>query len=132
MSARAVLAAAVADRLRAEPALGGVAVFDAPPVRAGLPYAVVEEAVLAAWGTKSWSGREARFAVIAWDAGERPTRLRELLGTIDEAVEELPVALGEGWRTASARVVRSRIARAPPDRWVGSVDVVVRMWKEDS
>jgi hypothetical protein len=131
MSARAVLAAAVAARLRAEPALAGLAVFDAPPVRAALPYAVVEEAVFAPWGTKTWAGREARFAMILWDAGERPTRLRELLGTVDEAAEALPVALGQGWRTVSARVVRSRIARAPPDRWIGSVECVVRMWRED-
>lgn len=132
MSAREVLAAAVVARLRADPALAGVAVFDAPPVRAALPYAVVEEPVLGEWGTKTWAGREARFAVLLWDAGERPVRLRALLEAVEAATESLPPLLGAGWRVAGARLVRSRVARAPGERWVGSVEMVVRMWREDS
>ncbi len=126
-----MLGAAVVARLRADPALAGVAVFDAPPVRAALPHAVVEEAVLGEWGTKSFAGHEARFAVLVWDAGERPVRLRALLGAVEAAVGSLPAELGGGWRVAGARVVRSRLARASGERWVGSVDVFVRMWREE-
>ncbi|HEX8383372.1 MAG TPA: DUF3168 domain-containing protein [Sphingomonas sp.] len=132
MSARAVLAAAVVATLREHPALAGVAVFDAPPVRGTLPHLVVEEAVLGDWGTKSWAGHEARLAVVIWDAGERPVRLRGLLGDVEAAVTALPVVLGEGWRIADTRVVRSRVARSGAERWVGSVEIVVRMWREDS
>jgi len=59
VSGRVVLQAAVVARLNA---VLDVSVFDAPPVRGGLPYAVVDEPVLSDWSTKTWVGREGRAA----------------------------------------------------------------------
>ena len=44
---RALLVAAAVARLKGLAGLASVAVFDAPPVRGGLPHAVVEEPVIA-------------------------------------------------------------------------------------
>lgn len=115
-------------------ALGGHAplgvltgVFDAPPVRAALPYAVVSEAVLGDWGTKDMAGREARVAVLLHDGGERPARLRLLAGEVEAAVEAMPRDLGDGWRIASLTFVRSRIVPDGAGRWIASSEYRVRM-----
>lgn len=124
---RAALVEAVCARLRER--LEGCAVFDAPPVRAAVPYAVVEEPVVAPWGTKSWDGFEARVAVALWDEGERPVRLRALLGEAEEAVAELPPDLGGGWRVVRAELVRSRMAKAAAERWTARAEFLVRAWR---
>jgi hypothetical protein len=121
--------------LRAQGPLAGVAVFDAPPVRAALPYLVVEEPVCADWSTKSWAGVEARVAVTLFDAGERPARLRGLLAAVEAAVAVMPPALDGGWRVARVALARSRIAQvrgtgAGGDRWLGQAEFVARVWRE--
>ncbi|WP_375382383.1 DUF3168 domain-containing protein [uncultured Sphingomonas sp.] len=134
-----VLQAAVVAALAAEPALAGVAVFDAPPSRAAPPYAVVDEPVLTDWGAKGWTGREGTLAVLVQDAGggggERPVRLRALAGAVEAALPGLDAALGPGpnggWRLATIRLSRSRITRAAGDRWVASVEWRVRIYRED-
>ncbi|WEK44200.1 MAG: DUF3168 domain-containing protein [Candidatus Sphingomonas colombiensis] len=124
----AVQAAAVAALREA---LGEVAVFDAPPVRAALPNVVIEPPLMVDWSAKDWRGREGRVVVSAFDRGERPVRLRELAAAIEEAVEAMPAALGDAWRLVSARLVRSRIARAGDDRWVATSEFVVRIYQEN-
>lgn len=126
MSVQAILQAAVVASLEGLDVTG---VFDAPPVRCALPYAVVEEAVLADWGTKDMAGREGRLAVSIHDGGERPARLRVLAGAAEDAVGAMPRALGEGWRIASLVFVRSRIVREGV-RWVAVSEWRVRMLKE--
>lgn len=127
MSAREALVAAVCACLRER--LDGCAVFDAPPVRAAVPYAVVDEPVMAPWGTKSWTGHEVRVAVGIWDEGERPVRLRGLLGAVEAAVVELPPDLGDGWRVVRVELARSRIGRGPGERWVARAAFGVRVWR---
>lgn len=130
MSAREALVGAVTA------ALGGrlveCAVFDAPPVRAAVPYAVVDEALMGPWGTKSWVGYEARIAVGLWDEGERPVRARALLGEVEEAVLGMPPDLGGGWRVARVELARSRLARGAGERWVGRAEFVMFVWRADS
>ena len=104
-------------------------VFDAPPVRCALPYAVVEEAVLADWSTKDMAGREGRLAVSIHGGGERPARLRVLAGAAEDAVGAMPRELGEGWRVTSLVFVRGRIVREGV-RWVAVSEWRVRMLKE--
>ncbi|WP_287459524.1 DUF3168 domain-containing protein, partial [Sphingomonas sp.] len=129
VSAREVAQAAVVAALRV--ALGdAAAVFDAPPVRAALPHVVVEQPELVDWSTKDWRGREGRIVVAAYDGGERPVRLRALAARIEDAVEAVPAAPGDGWRVATLRFVRSRVARAPGDRWVATSEFVVRLYRE--
>lgn len=126
MSVQAVVQVAMAAALDG---LDVTAVFDAPPVRAALPYAVVEEAMLADWGTKDMQGREGRLALAIHDGGERPVRLRVLIGAAEEAVAVMPRELGEGWRIASLVFLRSRIAREG-QRWVAMSEWRVRMLRE--
>lgn len=128
MSAREALVAAATARLEA--ALTGAAVFDAPPVRAALPHAVVEEPVLADWSSKSWRGHEARIAVTIRDEGERPVRLRALLAQAEEALADLPRELGDGWRAASVTPSRSRVAPTGGRGWLGRAEFTVRMWRD--
>ena len=131
MSAAARLHAALAAALReGEGLVALTAVFDAPPVRAALPHATVEEAVLADWGTKDMAGREGRAAVTLRDGGERPVRLRELSGAAEEAVLAMPRAMGGGWRIASLIFVRGRIVREGSG-WAATSEFRVRMLKED-
>ena len=105
-----------------------VPVFDAPPVRGARPHVLIEEPVLADWSTKDWRGCEARLAVIARDAGERPVRVRALLALASDAVLAMPAAL-DGWRMVTLRPGRERIVRAR-DEWVGAAEFIVRM-RED-
>ncbi len=123
---RALLIAGVVARLRAAPALRDVAVFDAPPVRAALPHALVEEPVLADWDTKDWRGREGRLAVTLADGGERPVRLRGLLATVEDWLPDMPPDLGAGWRLVQLRFLRSRLVRSG-ERWTGTAEFMVRM-----
>lgn len=128
MSVQALLQAAVAVAIDG---LDVTAVFDAPPVRAALPYAVVEEAVLADWSTKDMDGREGRFAVTVRDGGERPVRLRVLAGAVEDAVAVMDRYPGEGWRIASLMFVRGRIVRDGESRWMSVSEFRVRMLREN-
>lgn len=131
MSAAAALQEAAADALRGSAGLDGVSVFDAPPVRAALPFAVVEEPVTADWSAKDWSGREAKLTVTLHDAGERPTRLRDLAEAAETAVTALDRELTGGWRLASLALVKARIARAGGgERWTATSEFRVRMRRE--
>lgn len=127
MSARANLQTAVVAALEG----AGVTAFDAPPVRGGLPYVVVDEAVLADWGTKTWEGREGRVTLRFHDGGERPTRLRDAIELGEAVLVTLPAAVGDGWRVVQMRPVRSRIVRSG-DRWVGTSEFLVRMWRQEA
>jgi len=126
MSGRGVLQAAIVARLTA---VLDVSVFDAPPARGGLPYAVVDEPVLSDWSTKSWSGREGRVVLTLHDGGERPVRLRALLAAAEDGLDGLPADLGEGWRVVRLALVRSRVLRVG-DRWRGTSELLVRMYRE--
>ena len=132
--ARALLVAAAVARLKGLAGLAGVAVFDAPPVRGGIPYAVVEEPVLSGATVAGWSGREGRLTVVLEDAGERPVRLRALLAAVEAGLPGLAgTAIGGGWRLVTIRLTRSRLARAgrSEGRWQGSVEFAARMWRQD-
>lgn len=126
MSVQALLAGAMMD------ALGGieVAVFDAPPVRAARPYAVIEEASLGNWGTKDLAGREGVLAVTLYDGGERPVRLRALAGEVEAAIETMLRDLGEGWRVVTLVLARSRIVREGESRWMAMSEWRVRILRE--
>jgi len=128
MSVQTRLQGALVTALRDHAPLGALTgVFDAPPVRAALPYAVVGEAVLGDWGTKDMAGREGRVAVLLHDGGERPARLRLLAGAVEAAIEAMPRELGDGWRIASLTFVRSRIVANGAGRWIASSEYRARM-----
>lgn len=122
MSAGAELQAAAVAALHGVAELGGV--YDGPPVQAAVPYAVVEAGTEADWGHKSGAGREVRLAVTIRDEGERPVRLRRLMGEAEAALAGL--ASVAGWQLVTMRLLSSRAAR---DRqgWVGLVEFRARL-----
>ncbi|WP_294262278.1 DUF3168 domain-containing protein [uncultured Sphingomonas sp.] len=118
---------AILAALRAHPAVadGVSAVFASPPVRSAAPYALVAEAVVADWSTKTAAGIEARVAVELHDAREDGAVVRALAGAAREAIEAMAGDLGGGWRIVSRLFVRQRIVRAKGE-WVASVELRVR------
>ena len=130
MSVQAVLQAALVAALRGH-GLAVTGVFDAPPVRAARPYAVVEESLLGDWGTKDMAGREARVAIALFDGGESPARLRALAGEAEEAILAMPRAIGAGWAVVSAVLLRSRIAREGEGQWKSVSEFRVRMLRSE-
>lgn len=123
--------AALVAAMRAEPAIKGLtAVFDAAPVRSALPYAVIEEPVVADWSAVGVEGREARIAVTFHDAGERPARIRPMLAEAEARVLELVRGdISEGWRVVGVSLLRSRVVAAKGERWVGTAEFRVRVWR---
>lgn len=132
MSLQTLLQQAVAGALADHEAFGVVVngIFDAPPVRAALPYALIDETVLTDWSTKDMAGREGRIRVVVFDEGERPLRLRTLADAGEAALEAMPRALGEGWRVASLVFLRRHIVRDDGIRWAAVSEFRVRMLRE--
>ncbi len=110
MAAGAVLAGRAAAALRA---VGGFAVYEAPPIRAAVPYALVEAGAESDWGHKSGAGREVRLTVTMHDRGEATARLRALAAAAEEALAGLGGTEG-GWQVVSLRAVRGRLVPARP------------------
>lgn len=133
MSAQRLLQAAIVDALSAHAPLADAVngVFDAPPVRAALPYALVSEPVLTDWSTKDMAGREARSMVNIHDVAERPVRLRDLIGAAEDALAGGTPAIGEGWRIVSLSLLRSRIIGDGDQQWIASSEFRVRMLREN-
>ncbi len=130
MAAEALLEAATTALRELE----GVGVFDGAPVRASFPYAVVEAGPETDWSHKTGVGRELRIAVTLRDRGERPTRLRRLMGEAETAL----ATLGDltGWRLVTLHHVRSRLVReghdAEPRGWMGAIEFRARMLALDT
>ena len=80
MSAGVAMQAALVAALQTLDELTGV--YDGPPARAPFPYAVVDCGMESDWSHKSGTGREVRSAVTLYDKGERPVRLRTLMGDV--------------------------------------------------
>jgi hypothetical protein len=132
VSAGAAVQAAVVAALKARAEFAGVAVFDAPPVRAAAPYVVVDPAELKDLSVKGLTGRGGSIGVVLHDSGERPVRLRELVGAVAEAVEAISGELGGGWRATGFVLARERVARAAVrDRWMAMSEFAVRVWRVD-
>lgn len=126
-ASEALLAAAAA-------ALEGVAgigrVYDAPPLQAALPHAVVAIDAETDWSHKSGAGRELRLAASLFDKGERPLRLRRLAGEAEAALGALGGEAGE-WRLVAAHYLRTRILREPGGGWAAVIEFRARMLRAD-
>lgn len=133
MSAREWLAASVMAHLDENALLDPLRVMDRASPRAGVPFALIEDPVLADWRLSGCQGREGRLAISFADDGEEPRRLRFLMGRVEEAMGTLPADLGgEGWRLARLRLVRSRVARGKGDRWTGTTEYEVRLYRANA
>ena len=117
MSAGAVLQAGVVARLAD---VLDCAVFDAPPVRAAIPHAVVEDPVLGDWSSATWRGREGRLVVSLHDGGERPVRLRAALGAA-ERWDAVPAPVAQGVAMLAAHLFDHRESDALPPAAVAAL-----------
>jgi len=111
-------------------------VFDAPPVRASLPHAVLEEPELSLWEAAGVRAFEGRLALVLNDAGERPVRLRALGQAAEEALGAMGGEIGGGWRLVRCRLVRSRLVRGRAtgsggDRWRWTSEFAVKLFRMD-
>jgi hypothetical protein len=123
----ALLGAAVA-------ALEGVAgigrVYDAPPLQAALPHAVVAIDVESDWSHKNGTGRELRLTATLHDKGERPLRLRRLASEAEAALAALAGEAG-GWRLVAVQYLRTRMVRERSGGWAAVIELRVRMLRAD-
>ena len=136
MSGRSWLAASAMTALCEQPALYPLTVFDAPPVRGAMPYAIVEDPVLGAWDLSGVTGLEGRMTISLVDDGERPALLRMLIERVEALLLAMPRDLGgEGWRLARLALARSRIVRAKVDgqsRWTGASEFQVKIYRANA
>lgn len=129
MSAGDWLAASCMAHLAENAALDPLQLFDFVPERAGFPWAQVEDPVLGSWDGAGVTGRVGTLAIAFRDGGERPARLRLLMGRVEDQMAGLPADLGgEGWRLAGLSLARSRLARVR-DGWLGRSEWAVRVFR---
>lgn len=130
MSPSTLLRTGAGDALQAAAAaalreIGGLGVYEGPPVQAAFPYALVEVSPESDWSHKSGEGREVRLAAMLHDKGESPARLKALMAAAEIAlggIEALP-----DWQLVTLRFVRSRFARDSKGIWTGAVEYRARM-----
>lgn len=130
MSAEMAVRAAMIAALRADGALMALVhgVHDGEPGRAAAPYAFAGECIGADWGGKAMEGRELRMTIGLVAAADSAVVIAAMIARIDPVMQGLGGA-ADGWRVASARLVRSRIARegpSPASGWRAVVDYRVR------
>jgi hypothetical protein len=104
-------------------------VYDAPPLQAAAPHALVGVDFEGDWGHKGGSGREVRLATTLFDKAERPVRLRRLAAEAESTLGGLAGLLGE-WRIVSMRFVRTRLVREPKGSWAAVVEFRARLLAE--
>lgn len=126
MTARETLRDAMLTALRDALRPLAVAVFDAVPVRAGVPHAVLGEPSDSDWGAAGIEGRELRATVTLVDEGEKPLRLRGAMRAAEDIV--LPDPLAGGWRVAGLSVVATRMAKTGT-RWTAVIEWRARLWR---
>ena len=121
MSAGGALQAALAAVLAGEVRLTGV--YDGPPARAGVPYAVIDAGSESDWSHKSGSGREVMVALTVWD--EQPARLADLADVVEVAAAG--VGGVAGWQLVSMRLIRRRTVRDVAGPWATAIDFRARL-----
>lgn len=122
MSAGTVLQAAVVAHLSG---LGRV--FAAPPMRAALPYVVVEDPGLAADDAVGVAARTGSIAIACVDA--MAASARERLAMVEAALAQLPRDLAGGWRVTALRLARSQMVQGRNERWTATGVFAVRMYR---
>ena len=129
MSAGEWLSASLMAHLAENAALDPLTVFDFWPERAALPWAQIEDPVLRGADGAGVTGRVGTVGIVFQDGGERPWRLRLLMGRVEEQLSSLPGDLGgDGWRLAGISLGRSRIARGKSG-WGGRSEWAVRIFR---
>jgi Protein of unknown function (DUF3168) len=110
--AEADIRAAILQALRGDAALMTAinGVYDGPPIRASVPYAVVSDVTGIDWGTKDAPGRELVLTLSLYDRAEDSGRMAQLMAAIHAAMTSLPRSVS-GWDIGSIIPLRSRLIR---------------------
>lgn len=124
--AGAVLIEAVLQRLRSLPGLTGA--YDGAPLQAAFPYAEVEAGPQSDWSHKEGMGRALRLAIVIRDKGERPGRLRALIGEAEAALSGLEGVAG-GWQLVSLHYLRGRMVQESKGVRAAIIEYRARMLK---
>jgi hypothetical protein len=101
-------------------------VYDAPPLQASVPYALLAIDLETDWSHKSGAGREIRLAATLHDRGERPLRLRGLVAESEVALAAMPREI-EGWRIVTMQLLRSRLVRDSAGGWAAAIEFRARL-----
>jgi hypothetical protein len=101
-------------------------VYDAPPVTASAPHALVAIDAETDWGHKSGQGRELRLTATVMSEGERPVRLRATAASAEAALGALGGDLG-AWRLVTMQHVRTREVRRPKGGWAAVIEFRARL-----
>ncbi len=120
-----------ASAVSALAALDGIGrVYDAPPLQAAIPHALVTIDGESDWSHKSGEGREVRLAATIRDKGERPVRLRRLAAEAEAVLSAIPAAAAP-WHLVSMRLLRTRLVAVPHAGWAAVIEFRGRMLRED-
>jgi hypothetical protein len=125
-TSEALRAAAVAALAAVE---GMGRVYDAPPLTAAAPHALVEIDSEADWGHKGGAGRELRLTAKLTGEGERPLAMRANATAAEAALAGLDPDL-DGWRLITMRHVRTREMRRPRGGWIAVIEFRARLLAE--
>ena len=132
MSAAEWITAGMLAHLHFNAALDPLTVWVFPPARVVMPYAVIEDPVLEARDAAGLTGRIGTVSITCRDRGERPERLRFLLGRLEDEMATLPADLGgEGWRLAALSLQQSRLVKVK-EEWVARTVWAVRVYRANS
>jgi hypothetical protein len=125
-SASEALAEAAMAALNAVDGLNHV--YDGPPLTGAVPYARIEAGPESDWSHKSGVGRELRLAILLHDLGERPARLRALIGAAEAAAGGIEPEL-DGWRLVNLVFLRSALLRDKGAAWAAAIEYRARLLK---
>jgi hypothetical protein len=101
-------------------------IYDAPPIQAACPHALVVVDGEVDWGHKSGAGREVRLAATIFDKGERPVRLRQLASEAEALLAGVEGPL-PAWRLVTMIFVRRRIVASRPGDWAAVLEYRARL-----
>lgn len=130
MSAEVAVRVAVIAALKGDSALmaGMNGIYDGDTGRAAMPYGIVGECIGADWGGKDVAGRELRLTIGLTDPSAGPERLGPRIARVETLLGGVPPR--DGWRIVTARLARSRVARAdrqqPGGGWQAILDYRLR------
>ena len=127
MGAGDALAEALIAALNGLTGLNGA--YDGAPLQAAFPHALVETGPETDWSHKSGAGRELRLAVTIRDKGEKPARLRALVGEVEGVIGAVPGTL-LGWRLVTLVFLRSVMLRDSGAAWAATIEYRARLLAE--
>jgi hypothetical protein len=97
--------------------------YDGPPSRPLLPYALITSSAVADWSHKSGLGREVSIGVAAFVDEGRSGELHAIADAIERALDhQLAPNIPPEWKLVTFRYARTRMFRVPDGPWSAIID----------